>query len=212
MILLQIFVHCTLIIDRKEQGARLQINRALSIAVRVKDVLHSGQIQKIPLRLVELIDVFVPQVYIDRVPLAHFAFDYRLHYYLVVFLAVLLSILNRICKIPALMTIPNLIRRNPILITQVLNLLLLNLVDGFLNKLTVTFSNQKRRYLYRATLAVIAHARPRTVLRVHHDGHDRPEILNVSHLFNEVAISAVHHNDEFVTVKTAFFQVVVIEV
>lgn len=103
------------------------------------------------------------------------------------------------------MTISDLIRRNPILITQVLNLLLLNLVNGFLNELTVTFANQKRRYLNRAALAVIAHARPCIVPSVHHDGHDRPEILDVSHLFYEVAISAVYHDDEFVAVKTALF-------
>ena len=184
----------------------------MAIILLIEDVLHSGQIQEIPLGLVQLVDVGVPQIHGNGVRHLHLALDNGLHYDLVAALFVLIAILGLIREIAALVAVLVGVGRDPVLSVEVLDLVLLGLVDGLFYEFAVEVADEEAGDVDGAALPVVLHHGAHLFVSVDNDGHDCSEFLNVLDLFDEVAAPSIHHDNKFVTIEAPLFQMIVIEV
>ena len=127
-------------------------------------------------------------------------------------LFVLITAANPIYKITTLMTFLISVRGRPILIVQLLYVLFLSLVNSFFNCPAISVPNDEGRYFDGAALAIVLHAGAHPVVSVDNQRHDTAKSLDILYFFDDMAVTAVDHDEEHVSVEAAFLQMVVIEV
>ena len=85
-------------------------------------------------------------------------------------------------------------------------------MNSLLNGCSITFSYQERGDTNGAALAVIHHLNALDLVPIHNDGHDGAKLLDILHLFHEVAVAAIDHDDVAVAVEGCLLEMTLLKI